>query len=87
MVAALTIDGRELIVDMVLIVKLFADVFPKELLELPPEREVEFGIDLVAGTAPISKVPYWMAPIALVKLKIQLEELLNKGFIRSSISP
>ena len=54
---------------------------------LPPEREVEFAIELERGTAPISKAPYRMAPAELAELKKQLEELLEKGYIRPSVSP
>ena len=60
----------------------FPDVFLDDLFGLPPEREVEFTIDLVPGTTPISKTPYKMAPVELKKLKVQLQELLDKGFIR-----
>ena len=69
------------------IVKDYLDVFPKDLLGLPPEREVEFTIDVTLGTTPISKVPYRMAPLELKELKIQLQELLDKSFIRPSVSP
>jgi hypothetical protein len=55
--------------------------------ELPPRREVEFGIECVLGTNPISKAPYRMASLELKELKEQLQELLDKGFIRPSISP
>ena len=61
--------------------------FPDDIAGLPPNREVEFTIDLIPGTEPISIPPYRMAPVELRKLKAQLEELLSKGFIRSSISP
>ncbi|XP_043805273.1 uncharacterized protein LOC122721498 [Manihot esculenta] len=64
----------------------FSDVFPDELPGLPPEREVEFAIDVVPGTTPISIAPYRMAPTELKELKVQLQELLDKGFIRLSIS-
>ena len=67
------------------IVKEFPDVFPDS--GLPLDREVEFTIDLIPGTEPISIPPYRMAPAELRELKAQLEELLSKGFIRSSISP
>ncbi|XP_043809086.1 uncharacterized protein LOC110606254 [Manihot esculenta] len=60
----------------------FSDVFPDDLPRLPPEREVEFSIDVIPGTAPISIAPYRMAPTKLKELKIQLQELLDKGFIR-----
>ncbi|WVZ84351.1 hypothetical protein U9M48_031391 [Paspalum notatum var. saurae] len=65
----------------------FPDVFSEELPGLPPGRDVEFRIDLVPGTAPVSKRPYRMAPDELKELKIQLQEQLDKGFIRPSSSP
>ncbi|XP_070016014.1 uncharacterized protein [Nicotiana sylvestris] len=65
----------------------FPDVFPDDLPRLPPEREIEFPIDLVPGTTHISIAPYRMAPTELKELKAQLQELLEKGFIRPSISP
>ncbi|KAL5769927.1 hypothetical protein ACOSP7_014081 [Xanthoceras sorbifolium] len=65
----------------------FAYVFPEELPGLPPQREVEFVIDVVPGTSPVSIAPYRMAPAELKELKIQLQELLDKGFIRPSVSP
>ncbi|KAG8477207.1 hypothetical protein CXB51_030530 [Gossypium anomalum] len=65
----------------------FSDVFPEELPGLPPEREVEFSIDLIPGTTPISIAPYRMAPTELKELKTQLQELVNRGFIRPSHSP
>jgi hypothetical protein len=65
----------------------YMDVFPEELPGMPPEREVEFTIDLVPGTAPIAKRPYRMAAPELAELKKQLDELLQKGYIRSSSSP
>ena len=61
--------------------------FPDDITGLPPNREVEFTIDLIPGTEPISIPPYRMAPVELRELKAQLEELLSKGFIRSNISP
>ncbi|WVZ54721.1 hypothetical protein U9M48_005479 [Paspalum notatum var. saurae] len=65
----------------------FPDVFPEELPGLPPDRDVEFRIDLVPGTAPVSKRPYRMTPDELKELKIQLQEQLDKWFIRPSSSP
>ena len=65
----------------------FSDIFPEELPGLPPNRDIEFAIDLVPGTEPISKAPYRMAPAELRELKDQLQELLDKGFIRPSVSP
>ena len=61
--------------------------FPDDIAGLTPEREVEFTIDLIPRTEPISIPPYRMAPAELRELKAQLEELLSKGFIRPSISP
>ncbi|WMV19739.1 hypothetical protein MTR67_013124, partial [Solanum verrucosum] len=60
----------------------FPEVFPKNLPGLPPEREVEFPIELIPGSSPISITPYRMAPAELRELKAQLQELLEKGFIR-----
>lgn len=65
----------------------FPEVFPKEMKGLPPEREVEFSIDIVPGAGPVSKAPYRMAPNELAELKSQIETLLKKGFIRPSLSP
>ncbi|WVZ89365.1 hypothetical protein U9M48_035783 [Paspalum notatum var. saurae] len=65
----------------------FPDVFPEELPGLPPDRDVEFKIDLVPETAPISRRPYRMAQDELKELKTQLQEQLDKGFIRPSSSP
>ncbi|WVZ98384.1 hypothetical protein U9M48_043839 [Paspalum notatum var. saurae] len=65
----------------------FPDVFPEDLPGLPPDRNVEFAIELVPGTAPVSKRPYRMAPDELKELKTQLQEQLDKGFIRPSSSP
>jgi hypothetical protein len=64
----------------------FLDVFPDELPGLPLDTDVEFEIELILGTAPISRRPYRMPPDELAELKKQLEELLNKGFIRPSKS-
>lgn len=69
------------------VVNEFLEVFPEDLLGLPPDRELEFEIELMPGTTPISKTPYRMAPVELKELKVQLQELLDKGFIRPSFSP
>lgn len=63
------------------VVRHFQDVFPEDLLGLPPDRDVEFTIDLLLGTDPISLTLYRMAPAELKELKIQLQELVDKGFI------
>ena len=65
----------------------FHDVFLDELPGLPPNRDVEFKIELVPGTAPISRRLYRMPPNELAELKIQLQELLDKGLIQPSLSP
>jgi hypothetical protein len=65
----------------------FRDVFVDEIPEFPPRREIEFSIDLLPGSAPISKAPYQMSLPELTELKIQLQELLDKKYIRTSVSP
>ncbi|KAL5564867.1 hypothetical protein UlMin_028031 [Ulmus minor] len=71
----------------IMVVDEYPDVFPNELPGLPPEREIEFCIDLTPGTSPISISPYRMAPTEMIELRKQLQELLDIGFIRPSISP
>jgi hypothetical protein len=65
----------------------FPDVFPEDLPRLPPERDVEFVIELKPGMAPISRRSYCMPPNELAELKTQLQDLLEKGFIRPSSLP
>jgi hypothetical protein len=62
-------------------------VFSDDFLEMPPERAIEFKIELQPGTAPIAKALYKMSPIELAELKIQLQDLLDKCFICPSSSP
>ena len=69
------------------VVREFLDVFPYDLLGLPPVREIDFQIELAPATELISKAPYRMAPIELKELKVQMEEMVNKGFVRPSTSP
>jgi hypothetical protein len=71
----------------ILVVCEFPDVFPEDLPGLPPERDMEFVIELKPGTAPISRRSYRMPPNELAELKTQLQDLLDKGFIRPSSSP
>src|SRR3954465_10754830 len=73
-------------IDSVLIVREYPDVFPKELPRIPPDRDVEFLIDLVPGSRPIAKRPYKMSVDELKELKKQLGEQLQKGFIQPSSS-
>ena len=65
----------------------YPDMFPEEFLGLPPQREIEFAIDVVQGATVTSITPYRMAPVELKELKLQLQELLEKGFICPSVSP
>ena len=62
-------------------VKEFPNVFLEELSGLPPEREVDLSIEILSGMAPNSRAPYQMAPTKLKELKIQLQELFDKGFV------
>ncbi|KAL0554351.1 hypothetical protein IC582_008270 [Cucumis melo] len=88
-ILASIVDTREQEVSMSFepVVREYPDVFPEELLGLPPPREIDFAIELEPDTAPISRAPYRMAPAELKELKVQLQELLDKGFIRPSVSP
>jgi hypothetical protein len=74
-------------VERIPVVGEYPDVFPDELPGMPPNRDIEFAIELQPGTAPISKRPYRMPPAELAELKKQLQELLDKGFIHPSTSP
>jgi hypothetical protein len=73
--------------DHIKIVREFLDVFPEELPGMPPNREVEFVIDLLPGIALISKRPYMMSVGELKELKKQLTKLQEAGYIRPSSSP
>jgi hypothetical protein len=84
----LSIDGNEAnLIKDIRIVSKFPDVFPEELPGMPPERKVEFAIELIPGTTPISKRAYRVSGPELVELKKQIDELLEKGYIRPSTSP
>jgi hypothetical protein len=69
------------------VVNEFPDVFPEELPVMPPDRDIEFVIELKPSTTPIYKTPYRMATPELVELKEHIKELLEKGFIRPISSP
>jgi hypothetical protein len=69
------------------VVNEFPDVFPEELPGMPPDRDIEFVIELKPGTTPIYKTAYRMATLELAELKLHIKELLKKGFIRPSSSP
>ncbi|XP_070032721.1 uncharacterized protein [Nicotiana tomentosiformis] len=70
----------------VLVLKDYPNVFPTDLSGMPHDRNINFGIDLLPGTQPISIPPYRMVPEELKELKEQLQELLDKGFIRPTVS-
>ena len=83
------VDTRKevLKLDDIPIMREYPDFFPKDLPRILVDREIEFSIDVLPRISPISKAPYRMAPTELKKLKEQLQELLNKGFIKPSASP
>ncbi|XP_072054309.1 uncharacterized protein [Arachis hypogaea] len=76
--------GRALVYEIV--VCEFSEVFPKDIEEFPPRREVEFAIELVPGTRPMLIAPYRMSPLEMAELKTQLEDLMSKRFIYPSVS-
>ena len=86
---ALILDSKrgQVDVETIPVVREFPDVFPEELPGIPLEREVDLSIKIVPRTAPVSRAPYRMAPAELKELKVQLQELLDKGFVRPSVSP
>jgi hypothetical protein len=69
------------------VVNEFSDVFLEELPGMPPDRDIEFVIELKPGTAPIYKTPFRMTTLELAELKEHIRGLLEKGFIRPSSSP
>ena len=85
---ALVLDSKREQVNLedIPVIKEFPNVFPEELPGLPPEREVDLSIKVVLGTNPISRAPYRMTPTELKELT-QLQGLLDKGFVRPSVSP
>ncbi|KAH0764938.1 hypothetical protein KY285_000809 [Solanum tuberosum] len=81
------VDSETPSLESVPVVNEFPDVFPDDLYGTAPEWEIDFGIDLLPDTQPISIPPYRMAPTEIKELKEQLKDLLDKGFIQPSISP
>ncbi|GJS73854.1 putative reverse transcriptase domain-containing protein [Tanacetum coccineum] len=75
-------ESKEKRLEDVSTVRDFPEVFPEDLLGLPPIRKVEFQIDLVPGATPVSQTPYRLAPSKMEELSTQLQELSDKGFIR-----
>jgi hypothetical protein len=84
----LSVDDKEAnLIEDIRIVSEFPDVFPEELPGMPPEKKVEFAIELIPGTTPISKRAYRVSEPELMELKKQIDELLEKGYIKPSTSP
>ncbi|GJV13089.1 putative reverse transcriptase domain-containing protein [Tanacetum coccineum] len=79
-------ESKEKRLEDVYVIRDFPEVFPDELPGLPPSRQVEFRIDLIPGAAPVARAPYRLAPTEMKELFKQLQELLEKGFIRPSSS-
>jgi hypothetical protein len=77
----------ELKLEDIHVVREFLNVFPNDLPGIPPERVIKFKIELQPGTAPIANAPYKMSPVEMKELKIQLQGLLDKGYIHPSTSP
>jgi hypothetical protein len=77
----------ELKLEDIHVVQEFSDMFLDDLPGMPPKRVNEFKIELQPGTAPIAKAPYKMSPVEMKELKVQLQGLLDKGYIRPSTSP
>jgi len=84
LMASLSVENQA-VIDKLQVVCEFPEVFPDEIPDVPPEREVEFSIDLVLGTKPVSMAPYRMSASELAELKKQLEDLLDKKFVRPSV--
>jgi len=86
LMASLSVENQAVIVKLQVVCE-FPEVFLDEISDVPLEREVEFSIDLVPGTKPVSMAPYRMSASELAELKKQLEDLLDKKFVRPSVSP
>jgi hypothetical protein len=65
----------------------YRDVFLEEVLGLPPRRDIDFSIELTSGVVPMSRTPYRMSTPELVELKLQLKEMMEKGYIQPNVSP
>jgi hypothetical protein len=82
-----TIENKGSTIEDYLVLREFKDVFPDEILGLPLERDIDLSIDLMSRVAPTSNTPYKMNTLELIELKMQLQEMLEKGYIRPSLSP
>ena len=87
MVRVKDVEGETLSIESVPIVREFLEVFPNDHPGFPSEWEINIGIELLSYTNPILIRPYKMAPDELNELKLQCNDLLDKGFIQPSISP
>jgi hypothetical protein len=84
----MSVDGKEAsLLEAIRVVSEFLDGFPEDLRGMPPKRKVEFAIELEPSTTPISKRAYGVSRLELVELKKQIDELLEKDYIRPSTSP
>jgi hypothetical protein len=63
------------------ILREYRDMFPEEVSGLPPRRDIDFSIELAPGAVPVSRTPYRMSTPELVELKLQLKEMMEKGYI------
>jgi hypothetical protein len=77
----------ELKLEDIHVIREYPDVFPDELPRMPPERAIEFKIELQPGTIPVAKAPYKISHVEMKELKVQLQGLLDKGYIPPSTSP
>ena len=86
---ALVLDSKrgQIELENILVVKDFPEVFLEELPGIPPKREMDLSIEILPGIAPTSRAPNRIAPTELKELKIKLQELMDKGFIRPCVFP
>jgi hypothetical protein len=82
-----TIEGAKPSPDDHPILREYRDVFLEEVPGLPPRRDIDFSIELAPGAVSVSRTPYRMSTPELVELKLQLKEMMDKGYIRPSVSP
>ncbi|KAJ0433607.1 putative nucleotidyltransferase, Ribonuclease H [Helianthus annuus] len=85
--AQVTVDEQKPKIKDIPVISDYPEAFPEELSGLPPDRQVEFRIDIIPGAAPIARAPYRLAPTEMKELRTRLDDLLAKGFIRPSSSP
>jgi hypothetical protein len=82
-----TIEGTKPSPDDHSLLREYRDMFPEEVSGLPPRRDIDFQIELAPGAVPVSRTPYRMSTPELVELKLELKEMMDKGYIRPSMSP